>query len=503
MIIKTSTDFSREAEAILVFTTNDKIKNTLIQFAHNKSFYNLIQPFFRSRDYLNRANEVFIFPNSTMPKRIVFAHIKQGADKNIELEDFRKVASAVVEKVRSASIEVDFTQIYQLTTEFSLEVEDIIRSVCEGFLLGGYSFDVHKKKSDEKSHKNVLKEITLISGEVAMSDIVNEETNLCGLTLRARDLVNEPSNVLTTERFSKEASSLGKRMGVTVNVLSKAQLQKAKMGGILAVNAGSSAKQEARLVCLEYQGLPQKKKGMNVLIVGKGVVFDSGGISLKPAAGMGEMKMDMAGGAAALGAILAVASNGLPINVTTLIPLTDNKPGASAINPGDIITMYNGTSVEVDNTDAEGRLILADALAYGIEKFKPTYVVDIATLTGASIIALGHSHAALLSNDEALQTSLISAGKYTGEKVWPLPLSAEYQDLLKSDVADLKNVGGRAAGTITAAKFLEHFVDKKSWAHLDIAGTAILDKPYHYLPKGGSGYGVRLLYQWIKTLSIS
>jgi leucyl aminopeptidase len=233
------------------------------------------------------------------------------------------------------------------------------------------------------------------------------------------------------------------------------------------------------------------------VLVGKGVTFDTGGISIKPSAGMAEMKMDMSGAAAVIGAFEAVARLKLPVHIVGLIPIVENMPSGSSIRPGDIIRHYNGKTSEVDNTDAEGRLILADALAFA-EKFKPAAVIDLATLTGACVVALGHHASGMLGNDASLMTKLKRAGESTYERVWQLPLYDEYEKLIKSDVADVKNVGGRWAGTITAAWFLKKFIGSYKWVHLDIAGTAMLEEDGDYTQKGASGVGVRLLTEFLR-----
>jgi leucyl aminopeptidase len=262
------------------------------------------------------------------------------------------------------------------------------------------------------------------------------------------------------------------------------------MGGILAVNKGSE--EPPKLVILEYN--PEKYTD-TVLLVGKGLTFDSGGISLKPAKGMMDMKYDMCGGAAVLAAVEAIAREKLKVKVVALVPSTDNMAGGGAVKPGDIITHYGGITSEIENTDAEGRLILADALVYGIEKFQPTCVIDLATLTGAVIIALGHHYSGLLSNNDRLAEKLLEAGQVCGEPLWRLPLGKMFAKQLESKVADTKNTGGRPAGCITAAEYLHQFVGEVPWAHLDIAGTAWDFTEKSYIPKGPSGVGVRTLIE--------
>jgi leucyl aminopeptidase len=312
----------------------------------------------------------------------------------------------------------------------------------------------------------------------------------------ARDMANEPGNYWTPAHFADFGKQLATRTGLKCTVLGKAAMKKLGMGGILAVNQGSAL--PPKLVILEYRTGGSRPI---LMLVGKGLTFDSGGISLKPAAGMEDMKYDMCGGAAVLAAMQAVGEEKPPgLNIIALVPATDNMTGSAALKPGDVITHYGGKTSEVVNTDAEGRLILADALAYGIKRFKPDAVVDVATLTGAVIIGLGHHCSGLLSNNDTLADRIVAAGDICGEPLWRLPLGPEYTKQLKSEVADLKNVGGKSAGTITAASYLQEFVGDTPWAHLDIAGTAwgFTEKPY--IPgKGPPGIMTRTLIALIRN----
>jgi leucyl aminopeptidase len=275
-------------------------------------------------------------------------------------------------------------------------------------------------------------------------------------------------------------------------VLDEFEIKDLGMGGVIGVSQGSA--RPPRFIILEY-GSQSKKP---VVLVGKGVTFDTGGISIKPAASMSEMKMDMSGAAAVIGTFEAVSRLKMPVHIVGLIPAVENMPSGTSVRPGDILRHFNGKTSEVDNTDAEGRLILADALGYA-EKYKPSAVIDLATLTGAVVVALGHYATGMMGNDDKLMKTLKIAGEKTYERVWRLPMFDEYEKLIKSDVADVKNVGGRWAGAITAAWFLKKFIGDYKWTHLDIAGTAILEENLDYAPKGGSGVGVRLLTEFLKN----
>lgn len=365
--------------------------------------------------------------------------------------------------------------------------------LTEGILLGVYQFLKYKKK-DEDAYGG-LKGIDFLGG-VNISKIrksVRRGNSSAISACVARDMANEPGNGWTPSHFAGYAKKTAKKLGLKCTVLEKSHMKKLGMGGILAVNQGSE--EMPKLVILDYN--PAKKKD-TVLLVGKGLTFDSGGISLKPAPGMMDMKYDMCGGAAVLAAMESVAREKPEVRVVAIVPSTDNMAGGGAVKPGDIITHYGGVTSEIENTDAEGRLILGDALAYGIEKFKPDCVIDLATLTGAVIFALGHHHSGLMCNNDKLSAKLVNAGKICGEPLWRLPLGDLYAKQIKSKVADIKNTGGKPAGSITAAEYLHKFVGEVPWAHLDIAGTAWDFTEKTYIPDGPSGFGVRTLIEFIR-----
>jgi leucyl aminopeptidase len=299
--------------------------------------------------------------------------------------------------------------------------------------------------------------------------------------------------VATPTHLAEEAERLGEVVGLEVTVLGPGEMEAEGMGAILAVAQGSE--QEPRLIVLEHRG--GREGDPPLLLVGKGLTFDAGGISIKPASGMEDMKYDMSGGAAVFGALYAVAELGLPINVVGIVPSSENLLSGRAVKPGDVVRTREGKTVEILNTDAEGRLILADALSYA-QTFRPAAMVDCATLTGACVVALGNHASGILGTDEELIQELREAGDRSGERCWPLPLWKEYREQLDSTVADLKNVGGRPAGTITAAAFLKEFVGEVPWAHLDIAGTAYGEGKLSYQRKGGFGVPTRLLVEWVR-----
>ncbi|MEN8200486.1 MAG: leucyl aminopeptidase [Thermodesulfobacteriota bacterium] len=378
-----------------------------------------------------------------------------------------------------------------------LSAESTAECLVEGTLLGDYRFLKYKDASKKSSAFGGIHEIAVFDtkGRKGVRRGMKRAQNSAHAACAARDMANEPGNGWTPASFAKYARSLARTHKMKCTVLSKADMKRLKMGGILGVNQGSA--EPPKMVILEYRA--KNKKAETLLVVGKGLTFDSGGVSLKPSAGMQDMKYDMCGGAAALSVMGVVGEEKPDVNVVAIIPATDNMGGSSALKPGDIIRHYGGITSEIVNTDAEGRMILGDALAYGIKKFSPTCVVDLATLTGAVIIGLGHHRTGLLSNNQELVDRLLTAGERCGEPLWQLPLDKEYVEQIDSDVADIKNTGGRPAGTITAAAYLQKFVGDTPWAHLDIAGTAWDFTKKSYIPKGPSGTGVRTLAELVRS----
>ncbi len=376
---------------------------------------------------------------------------------------------------------------------------EIAECVSEGLLLANYRFNRYRKVDPDKEERIPVDRFLLHPGSLAAAPVgrgMERGTASARAACVARDMANEPGNAWTPASFAQYARKLARRSDMKCRVLDRGAMKKLGMGGILGVSQGSA--RPPRLVIVEYRSA---KKNPTLLLVGKGLTFDAGGISIKPAAGMEEMKYDMCGGAAVLAAMEVVGrERPSGCNVVALVPATENLPGGAALKPGDIITHFGGTTAEIVNTDAEGRLILADALAYGIKTYRPQAVIDLATLTGAVIIGLGHHRTGLLANDDLLAEQLLEAGALAGEPLWRLPLGPEYRKQLDSKVADIKNTGGRPAGTITAAAYLQEFVGKVPWAHLDIAGTAWNFTEKSYVPdKAPSGVGVRTLVNFIRT----
>jgi len=368
---------------------------------------------------------------------------------------------------------------------------DHAADIALGARLRGYSFDRYKTKIKDGEEKPAAKKITVGVGDVAAARkaYASREAIAEGVVI-ARDLVNEPANVLYPQEFARRATALRKQR-VGVEVLDVKAMRKLGMGALLGVGQGSV--RDSRLVVMRWNG--GRKGDAPVAFVGKGVCFDTGGISIKPASGMEDMKGDMAGAACVVGLVHALARRKAKVNAIGIIGLVENMPDGNAQRPGDIVKSMSGQTIEIINTDAEGRLVLADALWYTAKRFKPKFMIDLATLTGAIIIALGHEHAGLFANDDKLAERLTKSGLDTGELVWRMPLGKEYDKLIDSKFADVKNTGsGRAGGAITAAQFLQRFVaDKTPWAHLDIAGAGFDSRQTEINKSWGSGWGVRLL----------
>ncbi len=423
----------------------------------------------------------------TIDKQSSFIFVVADIDKkkkHLTTEAYRKLGHQIYNQLNNAKIEAIQIQAFSES--------DYTLALTEGICLSSYRFN--KYFTNDSKKQNHLNNIHLIQFEETAS--LEELKHLTDAVFWARNLVNEPLSYLTAEQLGEEIKQSAQKYGFSANVLGKKQIESLKMGGLLAVNKGSF--DPPTFSILEWK--PENcKNDKPVVLVGKGVVFDTGGLSLKPTSGsMDEMKSDMAGAAAVVGAFQACVANQLPIHLIALIPATDNRPGNQAYAPQDVIKMYNGTTVEVLNTDAEGRMILADALAYA-QKYEPELVIDLATLTGAAYVAVGpHAIVSMGTAEEQQKKALEQSGEAVYERLVEFPFWEEYGELILSDVADIKNIGGRYGGAITAGKFLEHFTNYP-YIHLDIAGPAYLLSKDEYRPKGGTGVGVRLLYHFLKN----
>jgi leucyl aminopeptidase len=365
--------------------------------------------------------------------------------------------------------------------------------VAFGSVLRAYDFDKYRTK-EKPEDKPKLNKLTVLTGEPPRAKAAWEPLEgVANGIFVTRDLVSEPPNVLNPAEMADRCKKLSE-LGLKVEVLGPREMTRLGFGALLGVAQGSV--NEPRMVVLHWNGASNGRKkaaGKPVAFIGKGVTFDTGGISIKPAGGMEDMKWDMAGAGTVVGLMAALAGRKAKVDAVGLVGLVENMPSGNAQRPGDVVKTYSGQTVEVINTDAEGRLVLADVLWYCQQKFDPRFMIDLATLTGAMIVALGHEYAGMFSNDDALAQKLAAAGNDVNEKVWRFPLHEEYDKLIRSDIADMKNIGGRPAGSISAAQFIQRFVNKKPWVHLDIAGMAWSSKTTACVPKGATAFGVRLL----------
>ncbi len=450
-----------------------------------------VQHLLRSKEFHPEFGETyFISTLGKLPARqLLLAGL--GKKQDYSLEKLRRIAAIVLRAAKHHSIK-HYASLIQQQGNFPREGR--IYAAAEGTLLAAYDFIQFKTEGREKL-KGVESCTLLESAAItpALQKLLEKCQTIAEATNYVRTLVNLPPNIVNPAYLAQEALKL--KNPVNVTVFGKEELKKKGFNGILAVGSGSM--QEPKLVTLDYSPAGAKK---SIALVGKGITFDSGGLNLKPATHIETMKMDMAGAAVVLGVIKAAAQLKLPIRIIGIFPACENMPSGSSYRPDDILTMYNKKTVEMINTDAEGRIILADALSYA-ESFKPGQIIDFATLTGACIVALGYWATGLLTANDKIASRLINAGEETGDRVWRLPLWEDYKDILKSDLADVRNLGkGYDAGTIQGAVFLSHFVKDTPWAHLDLAGTAFWHEAKYYHPKGATGAGVRLLVRYLEKL---
>ncbi len=475
---------STKADAVVVFFFQDEKA-----FAASKKSLTTdiphLRPLLDSGDFTGKALSSALGYVGTAASTPRFILAGLGEIKDIKPETLRRAAAGATKRAAAHGCK---HVAFELPTVKGIDVETVANSLAEGALLSQYAFD--KYITVKKNGGGLANKFTFVCSTEDVKQAkkgVQLAADVALGVVEARDLANAPNNEIYPETLGKRAAALGKKYGFKTTVLNKKQIQALKMGGLLGVNQGSV--RPPVFIVMEYHGGPKNQQP--IVLVGKGITFDTGGISIKPAAGMSDMKGDMHGSATVIGTMVAAAKIGLKRNIIGLVPSTENMPSGDAFVPGDILTFMNGKTAEIDNTDAEGRLILADALCYA-ERYKPEAVIDLATLTGACVVALGNVTTGMMGTDATTMARLKAAGERVHERVCELPLYDEYEELISSDVADIKNSGGRGAGTITAGLFLKNFVNYP-WVHLDIAGTAMVSKASHYIPKGNTGVGVRLL----------
>ncbi|TLX68228.1 MAG: leucyl aminopeptidase [Thaumarchaeota archaeon] len=450
----------------------------------------LIREIIASKEFNAKSGSICLIHNNAGSniKRALLLGL--GDKKNFNPEKMRNLIGKVVNKSKELGIN-EFALI-----PFKNMDQDHLSATVEGIKLSDYSFNNYKTDEDKTDLNQVR---ILIKNDLEKNqNIIHDSTIVSDAVIFCRNLSNLPPNDCSPKDLANFSVKLSNNQKVKVRIIENGEMESYGLGGILAVGKGSSS--SPKLIIIEYSGSTKNEKP--IVIVGKAVTFDTGGISIKPSEKMDEMKFDKCGGCNVLGIMKAVSGLNLDNNVIGIIPSVENMPSGSSYRPGDIIKMYNRKTVEVLNTDAEGRIILADALAFAVKTFQPKAIIDMATLTGAAIIALGTNVAAMMGNDKELVTKIIEYSNQTGEKIWELPLYDEYKEQLKSSNADMKNIGGRSAGAITAGAFLSNFVDETPWVHLDIAGTAwnqegTQEKTYN--PKGATGFGIRTIVKYIRN----
>jgi leucyl aminopeptidase len=479
------------------FTSFDRLRGVLVVFCteglkFGPATQKILSPI---SDHLRRAAAVdrftgkigsalnIIAPTGLSAPRLIVVGV--GKERDLKDRDLVRLGGIAAGAVPATAAQAT------IVTEFAGGAlkGDQIANLALGARLRAYRFDQYKTKRKEGDERPAKAEINFASANPAAAEKAwAGAAGLADGVVLARDLINEPANVLYPGEFARRASEL-RKLGVLVEVLDVAAMKKLGMGALLGVGQGSA--HESKLVVMRWNG---GKRGTDpIAFIGKGVCFDSGGISIKPAQGMEDMKGDMAGAACVVGLMRALARRKAKVNVVGAIGLVENMPDGKAQRPGDIVTTMSGQTVEVINTDAEGRLVLADVLHYVNKRFKPRFMINLATLTGAIIVALGQEYAGMFSNDDKLAERLVKAGEATGERVWRMPLGPEYDKMIDSKFADMKNTGGRWGGSITAAQFIQRFVNKTPWVHLDIAGTALGSPQTDINKSWSSGWGVRLL----------
>ena len=489
---------------MLHFKTTDlkkiKTETLIIPVCEDKELHDdetltlLIRQAKKLKEFNGKKEDQVAFYNSPEVKAVRIIFMGLGKLEEVDLEALRAMAGkAVKEGIKKTLSELLIA--VPATKKIKINIQEVLESLMEGACLGNHLFDKYKK---EKKHKPLKKINLFVKPDVAKkhSRLAGRIETLCQGTILAREWVSIPPNDKIPERFSKSIARLARKEKLKVTVFGEKELRQKKFGALLAVAAGSQNK--PRMVILEYN---PKRAQKPIVLVGKGVTFDSGGINLKPSAGLADMKSDMSGAAAVAATLITIAKLKPKMKVVGIIPIVENMPSGKASRPGDIIKSYDGKTVEIGNTDAEGRLILIDAMAYGIKNFKPHTLIDMATLTGACVVALGEKIAGTFSFDDDLAEMIITSGNKTFERCWRMPLPDDYKELLKSDLADLNNMSStRWGGAITAALFLAEFVEKTRWAHIDIAGPAYVKKESAYCGAGGTGFGVRLLCNLLKRL---
>lgn len=490
MKIKTESSIKKKTDLLCGFVLENSNKILGLSKIDGKTALSINQSLKDMEGKLGKLS-IIPLPEDKYAKRILLAGL--GKKEELTEDTLRNVSGKIAQKARELRLK-EFSII--LPPSFEIDPVSSISQIIEGSKMALYKFDKFKAEKTENTPNLTI----IVSKSNKISKAIRTSEIVANGAIFTKSIANLPPNECTPTTLANFAKMISKKNKMKCSIISKPELKKKGFGGISAVGQGS--KNEPKLIVLEHNNGPINQKP--IVLVGKAVTFDTGGISLKPGDKMDEMKFDKCGGCTVLGIMKAVSELKLPINVVGIVPSVENMPGGESYRPGDIIKLYSGKTAEILNTDAEGRLILADALSYGEKQFSPKAIIDFATLTGACIVALGTNVAAIVSNDEKLTRKINDSSKRTSEEIWELPLNQDYTDMIKSDVADMKNVGiGRAAGAITAAAFLKNAINDTPWIHFDIAGVAwtqTATKEKSYNPKGATGFGVRLILDYLQKL---
>jgi leucyl aminopeptidase len=475
-----------QAEALILGIPGNKQPLSGVLAEADQALNGAITTVLKGRTFKGKPGDVeTLYPMTGLgASRIVLVGLGEEA---VSPEDWRKAVSTALDALvgKAASVALLLPEGVAAAAE----------GAAEAGILSLYEFHPYISEKDEDEVK--VDALTLLTGDAGASDAAERGAAMARAVSWVRDLSNTPGNMLTVPQLVEQAASLEKSHGLTVRVLDYAALQKEGLNLVVAVGKGSE--HPPAFVVLEYRGGPADQAP--IALVGKGITFDTGGICIKPRAGMEEMKTDMHGAATVMGTLRMAAERKLPVNLVGLLSIAENMPNGNATVPGDVITSYNGLTVEIADTDAEGRLVLADALGYAVKNYKPRAIVDLATLTGSIIVALAYEASGLFTNNQDLAVALKAAGEATGERLWQFPTWDAYDSNTRSDIADLKNAGKEKGDAIHAAVFLKAFVGDIPWAHIDIAGPSFIPEPKPYKPKGSTGVGVRMLIHWLESLS--
>ncbi len=479
--------FRSESGLVKFFLEGENLEKLVDDFFAS---FNFPQNSLQRKTFLDKkCNELTYFSPFGEPSVIFLNKVK--VDKDFSADYFRNVFAGLISDLKHKkinSLNIIVPSFSHFPGHFESD-EYMIQTIIEGIHLGNYSFD--KFKSDKNKNQD-LKIVIHYSNRELTKNVIDKTNKIMNSVYFTRDLVNEPANNLTPEEFARKTKSELSKAGLKVNIMNKKELQKRKMNAILSV--GGASVHDPLMMVISYKPKNAKKK---IALVGKGVTYDSGGLSIKPTSSMMEMKADMAGGAAVVGILKAAAMLNLPVELTGIVPCVENMVNGSSYKPGDVIVSSSGKTIEVKDTDAEGRIILADALHYASQQ-KPDEIIDFATLTGAVVVALGEIIAGLFTKNDELADRIINSGNKTFERVWRMPFFQDYNSMIKSEIADVANLGPRWGGAITAGKFLENFVDEKiPWAHLDIAGPAIKHKCNNYTEKYDTGFPIRMMVDYL------